>query len=79
MQNQAKMRIDVDGLEVLFPYDYIYPEQYSYMLELKHCLDAKGHGVLEMPSGTGKTVRINTIQYSNITLTYFIGPNDHLQ
>lgn len=24
-----------------FPYDYIYPEQYSYMLELKRTLDAK--------------------------------------
>ena len=24
-----------------FPYDYIYPEQYAYMLELKRGLDAK--------------------------------------
>lgn len=24
-----------------FPYDYIYPEQYSYMMELKRTLDAK--------------------------------------
>ncbi|KAH9368465.1 hypothetical protein HPB48_012605 [Haemaphysalis longicornis] len=50
--------IDVDGLPVFFPYDYIYPEQYAYMLQLKQCLDAKGHGVLEMPSGTGKTVTL---------------------
>uniref|UniRef100_A0A5K3F0D8 General transcription and DNA repair factor IIH helicase subunit XPD n=1 Tax=Mesocestoides corti TaxID=53468 RepID=A0A5K3F0D8_MESCO len=28
------------------------------MLELKATLDAKGHGVLEMPSGTGKTVSL---------------------
>ncbi|XP_067874911.1 general transcription and DNA repair factor IIH helicase subunit XPD isoform X2 [Heterodontus francisci] len=28
------------------------------MLELKRILDAKGHGVLEMPSGTGKTVSL---------------------
>lgn len=34
-------RIDVDGLTVLFPYEYIYPEQYAYMLELKKSLDAK--------------------------------------
>uniref|UniRef100_A0A672HGI2 General transcription and DNA repair factor IIH helicase subunit XPD n=1 Tax=Salarias fasciatus TaxID=181472 RepID=A0A672HGI2_SALFA len=34
------------------------PEQYSYMLELKRTLDAKGHGVLEMPSGTGKTISL---------------------
>ena len=51
-------RIDIDGLTVLFPYDCIYPEQYSYMCELKKCLDAKGHGLLEMPSGTGKTVSL---------------------
>ncbi|CAG9790776.1 unnamed protein product, partial [Diatraea saccharalis] len=28
------------------------------MLELKRALDAKGHGLLEMPSGTGKTVSL---------------------
>lgn len=34
-------RLNVDGLLVYFPYDYIYPEQFSYMLELKRTLDAK--------------------------------------
>jgi DNA excision repair protein ERCC-2 len=46
----------------------MYPEQYNYMLELKHALDAKGSALLEMPTGgfspqhhsslvgTGKTV-----------------------
>ena len=34
-------RLTVDGLPVIFPYDYIYPEQYAYMLELKRTLDAK--------------------------------------
>lgn len=43
---------------MLFPYNYIYPEQYSYMCQLKKCLDARGHGVLEMPSGTGKTISL---------------------
>ncbi|KAG6923177.1 ERCC excision repair 2, TFIIH core complex helicase subunit, partial [Chelydra serpentina] len=33
--------LNIDGLLVYFPYDYIYPEQYSYMLELKRTLDAK--------------------------------------
>ncbi|XP_050349919.1 general transcription and DNA repair factor IIH helicase subunit XPD isoform X2 [Nymphalis io] len=28
------------------------------MLELKRALDAKGHGLLEMPSGTGKTISL---------------------
>ncbi|KAF7392632.1 general transcription and DNA repair factor IIH helicase subunit XPD [Vespula maculifrons] len=52
------MKISVDGLIVYFPYDYIYPEQYAYMLELKRGLDAKGHCLLEMPSGTGKTITL---------------------
>ncbi|KAI8480390.1 General transcription and DNA repair factor IIH helicase subunit XPD [Branchiostoma belcheri] len=56
--NLPPSRINIDGLLVLFPYDYIYPEQYSYMVELKRSLDAKGHCVLEMPSGTGKTVSL---------------------
>ncbi|KAJ6647866.1 General transcription and DNA repair factor IIH helicase subunit XPD, partial [Pseudolycoriella hygida] len=50
--------INVDGLLVYFPYEYIYPEQYSYMLELKRTFDAKGHCLLEMPSGTGKTTTL---------------------
>ena len=49
-------RLNIDGLAVYFPYDYIYPEQYEYMTELKRSLDAQGHCLLEMPSGTGKTV-----------------------
>lgn len=51
-------RFNLDGLEVFFPYDYVYPEQYAYMRQLKASLDAKGHAVLEMPTGTGKTVAI---------------------
>lgn len=52
------MKISIDGLNVYFPYEYIYPEQYAYMLELKKALDAKGHCLLEMPSGTGKTTTL---------------------
>lgn len=33
---------------VYFPYEYIYPEQYRYMLELKRTLDANGHCLLEV-------------------------------
>lgn len=40
----AVARLNVDGLLVYFPYDYIYPEQFSYMLELKRTLDAKVGG-----------------------------------
>ncbi|CAD7969241.1 unnamed protein product [Amoebophrya sp. A120] len=48
----------LDELRVFFPYDAVYPEQYEYMKELKNCLDAPGHGILEMPTGTGKTVAL---------------------
>ena len=52
------MRFLVDGLEVFFPYDMVYREQYQYMLELKRALDVKGDAILEMPTGTGKTVSL---------------------
>mmetsp|Transcript_14369 Transcript_14369/g.23917 ORF Transcript_14369/g.23917 Transcript_14369/m.23917 type:complete len:770 (+) Transcript_14369:56-2365(+) len=56
------MRIYIEDVEVFFPYEYMYPEQYQYMVELKRALDvkepAKGHCVLEMPTGTGKTVTL---------------------
>jgi hypothetical protein len=35
-----RRRLFVDGLRVYFPYEYIYPEQYEYMLTLKQTLDS---------------------------------------
>ncbi|XP_065068425.1 general transcription and DNA repair factor IIH helicase subunit XPD-like [Rhopilema esculentum] len=61
------MKLNIDGLLVYFPYDYIYPEQYSYMLELKKTLDAKGHCLLEMPSGTGKTLSLLSLIVSYLS------------
>ncbi|KAH8117593.1 DNA repair helicase [Phellopilus nigrolimitatus] len=52
------MKFLIDDLPIVFPYDRIYPEQYQYMCDLKRTLDATGHCVLEMPSGTGKTVSL---------------------
>ncbi|KAK1836042.1 hypothetical protein QBC39DRAFT_338633 [Podospora conica] len=52
------MEFNIDDLPVLFPYPRIYPEQYAYMCDLKKTLDAGGHCVLEMPSGTGKTITL---------------------
>ncbi|KDQ60828.1 hypothetical protein JAAARDRAFT_31813 [Jaapia argillacea MUCL 33604] len=52
------MKFTIDNLPIVFPYDRIYPEQYAYMCDLKRTLDATGHCVLEMPSGTGKTVSL---------------------
>jgi len=34
------MKFQIDDLPVLFPYDRIYPEQFSYMCDLKRTLDA---------------------------------------
>ncbi|XP_058072574.1 general transcription and DNA repair factor IIH helicase subunit XPD isoform X1 [Magnolia sinica] len=52
------MKFQMEDVTVYFPYDHIYPEQYSYMLDLKRALDAKGHCLLEMPTGTGKTIAL---------------------
>nr|GMD15577.1 DNA repair helicase XPD [Ipomoea batatas]GME09007.1 DNA repair helicase XPD [Ipomoea batatas] len=52
------MKFQIEDVVVYFPYDNIYPEQYQYMLELKRALDAKGHCLLEMPTGTGKTIAL---------------------
>src|SRR5438128_12526964 len=52
------MKFILDGLPVYFPYDAVYREQYAYMLELKRALDARGDAILEMPTGTGKTVSL---------------------
>lgn len=63
------VRFNLDGLEVFFPYDRIYLEQHQYMRSLKQALDAGGHCLLEMPTGTGKTVSllslITSYQYAN--------------
>ena len=48
-RNRPKMKFSLEGLTVYFPYEYIYPEQYRYMLELKRALDARGHCLLEVP------------------------------
>ncbi|CCW62663.1 unnamed protein product [Phytomonas sp. EM1] len=55
------MKFYVDEVLVVFPYEYIYPEQLDYLTELKRGLDQGGHMVLEMPSGTGKTISLLSI------------------
>lgn len=52
------MKFFIDDLPVLFPYPKIYPEQYAYMCDIKKTLDVGGNCILEMPSGTGKTVSL---------------------
>ena len=31
----------MEDMDLYFPYEYMYPEQYDYMLSIKHALDAK--------------------------------------
>ncbi|CAK7896069.1 general transcription and DNA repair factor IIH helicase subunit XPD [[Candida] anglica] len=52
------MKFYIEDLPVIFPYPRIYPEQYAYMCDIKKTLDVGGNCVLEMPSGTGKTVSL---------------------
>jgi DNA excision repair protein ERCC-2 len=52
------MKFLIENLVVYWPYDRVYPEQYQYMTKLKQTLDAKGNCLLEMPTGTGKTVSL---------------------
>ncbi|PKA64061.1 DNA repair helicase UVH6 [Apostasia shenzhenica] len=52
------MKFQIEEVTVYFPYDHIYPEQFEYMVELKRALDARGHCLLEMPTGTGKTIAL---------------------
>ena len=37
----CSMKFFLDDLPILFPYEFIYPEQYAYMKDIKKALDAK--------------------------------------
>ena len=61
--NKNKSNIDIDSngvklgddgqvLDVLFPYDRIYPEQLRYLKCAKRALHKKGHALIEAPPGT---------------------------
>jgi Rad3-related DNA helicase len=41
------MKFQLDEITVYFPYEYIYPEQFRYMQELKRALDVQDHCLLE--------------------------------
>lgn len=50
--------VQIGDLPVTFPFSHPYPEQVQYMETLKEVLQGKGHAVLEMPTGTGKTAAL---------------------
>jgi DNA excision repair protein ERCC-2 len=67
-------RLSIDGLEVIFPFPSVYPEQIAYMTQMKLSLDAGGPCVLEMPSGTGKTVCILSLVIAYMSQNPNVGP-----
>ena len=52
------MKILIEDLPVIFPYTLVFNEQVEYMTLLKRTLDSTGHALLEMPTGTGKTISL---------------------
>ncbi|KAK1351182.1 DNA repair helicase Rad3 [Hamiltosporidium tvaerminnensis] len=52
------MIFTVDDVPIYFPYSSIYPEQLNYIKELINLLKTTGHSLIEMPSGTGKTIAL---------------------
>ena len=54
----ANMKFQMDEVTVYFPYEYIYPEQFRYMQELKRALDAHDHCLLEVRCSSRKRPRL---------------------
>jgi DNA excision repair protein ERCC-2 len=52
------MKFKLDDMTVYFPFKDLYREQKEYMEGLKKILDQDGKGILEMPTGTGKTASL---------------------
>lgn len=54
------MKFQLEEVTVYFPYEYIYPEQYLYMQELKRSLDAPGHCLLEVRAALLHQIYVST-------------------
>ncbi|KAL6121161.1 rad15 [Nucleospora cyclopteri] len=52
------MIFEICNIPIYFPYNSIYPEQLEYIKSLIESLGSKGHILIEMPSGTGKTISL---------------------
>lgn len=53
----ASINIDIEGVNVIFPYTP-YDVQKVYMEKVITCLNKKVNGMLESPTGTGKTMSL---------------------
>ena len=57
-RKNAKTLIKIDGIEVLFPFEAPYTCQVSMMESVVDCIRNKKHGLIESPTGTGKTLSL---------------------
>ena len=66
--------LTIDDLDVIFPYEYIYPEQKEYMIQMKLSLDAAGPSVIETPPGIGTAETIFSIYLAYMEQHEGFGP-----
>lgn len=52
------MIFEIESIPIYFPYEKIYPEQLKYIKSLLNNIMKPGHCLIEMPSGTGKTISL---------------------
>ena len=52
------MKFKISETDIYFPFDMIYKEQYEYIKTLSSITTQKTNGIIEMPTGTGKTVSL---------------------
>lgn len=58
------MQIPIDELIVHWPFRMVYKEQYEYLRLLKKIVDSGSQGIIEMPTGSGKTISLFAFAYS---------------
>ncbi|OHS92877.1 DNA repair helicase UVH6 [Tritrichomonas foetus] len=61
-------------LDVIFPYESMYPEQKEYMGQLKLSFDANGPCILELPSGCGKNITVFSLVLAYLATHPNMGP-----
>ena len=62
------------GLDVVFPYELMYPEQKEFMEQIKLSLDDGGPCILELPAGSGRSICVFSIVLSYLKAHKNFGP-----
>ena len=58
------MEFKIEELTIHWPFHMVYKEQYEYLKLLKQIVDKNCHGIIEMPTGSGKTISLFAFAYS---------------